>query len=124
MQQSNSNNEKIRNILAAMEKSIDVARRKRLNTSGDIQDTADDPPTQSPSHEPSASTEEQETRRVPNPPSINGNGHCEDAHDKSNSPEPPAPGTDNDPPRQKARPKRPSTFFHPRGEAAWQSRVG
>jgi hypothetical protein len=132
MQQSNINKEKIRSILSAMERSIDVARRKRLNQSDDVSQPACEErastehnqpqhgpdtcsqngpsPTSHPSHTPPSNIADRNTL------GIDGEKHAESATTPADQ--------DAQPPRLKARPKRPSAFFHPPAEQSWQSRVG
>lgn len=124
MQQSNSNNQKIRSILAAMEKSIDVARRKRLNQPDDVSDSIPEGDRNTTENVSKESTHSSAFTRLPSPPSINGAG---ENGDPDTGPRPSDRSTPDDaaaPQRQKARPKRPSEFFHPRGESTWQSKVG
>lgn len=133
MQQSNTNNDKIRPILAAMERSIDVARRKRLNHSDQVTDVAADDeadPTDSRSFR-DASRSHSGPHSPPSSPSssdsvpthgtelgTNGSGHQDSAIK-------PGGQGDSHPPRLKARPKRPSEFFRPPpAESGWQSRAG
>jgi len=126
MQQSNMNTQEIRSILAAMERSIDDARRKRLNQPDDVPESRTDEASeretaenrssqnsaQSPQREESSSGDPAARDHVES----NRLAHESPVHDPEHDPQRPA--------RLKARPKRPSAFFRPQTESGWQSRAG
>jgi hypothetical protein len=127
MQNPKTNNEKIRSILALMERSIDVARRKRLN------EPDEETHLTSPDHLPTEAarkeliSNDQAHRNGPTESTSSPNWHTSNGGTNgdvdSNGPAQTS-NTDASPQRLKAKPKRPSDFFRPHPESNWQSRVG
>jgi hypothetical protein len=129
MEKPKATSEKIRSILTAMERSIDSARRKRLNQPGETipADQAHDEASTIPADR---DGESENHLRNDHPDSATGESttapecgrsdekrhHDDSSHESS--------GSDAPPPRLKARPKRPSAFFTPPGPQSWQSRAG
>lgn len=129
MQQSNTNTEKIRSILASMERSIDNARRKRLNKSEMMQtDSSDERIKVSDSSAENSTEEHSRQSYAPSyNPSASSTHHAPAERDNSDlnvsGKGDNVSGDSDNPPRLKARPKRPSAFFQPMGESEWQSRA-